>query len=208
MRIFYGSGDIDYNKGLIREAQKFGHDFVKYSAPGKFLVSTFPSCSTYHPGFLARDGNRRYMIYEHHAPESALRHSKRRMSEGFRDDYNVAEQLIAALLNEGDPAYQYEDTSHEMSPPPSGGVDTTASFGLALVLALAMHPEVQKGAQKEVDTIVGGKGLQRCLQSTWWLDSLNVLYHNLRYYDYIHFHATTTLENASIDTFAKPSDKK
>lgn len=29
--------------------------------------------------------------------------------EGIQGDYNVAEQLIAALPNEDDPAYQYED---------------------------------------------------------------------------------------------------
>lgn len=43
MRVSYGTDDIEYNKELIREMQKFGHDFMEYSPPGKLLVGTFPS---------------------------------------------------------------------------------------------------------------------------------------------------------------------
>ena len=35
------------------------------------------------------------------------------------------------------------------------GADTTVSSGQALILALGMHPEVQRKAQEELDRVVG-----------------------------------------------------
>ncbi|KAH6906083.1 cytochrome P450 [Coprinopsis sp. MPI-PUGE-AT-0042] len=160
MRVSYGSDDIEYNKELIQEAQKFGHDFVKYSAPGKLLVSTFPSLQ-YLPSWFPGTGWKQAVdvlqascARVRSKPYNDL---KQRMSEGVQGDYNVAEQLIAALPNEDDPAYQYDDNLAQNVAAINflGGADTTASSGLALVLALAMHPEVQKRAQKEVDAVVG-----------------------------------------------------
>ncbi|KAH6906085.1 cytochrome P450 [Coprinopsis sp. MPI-PUGE-AT-0042] len=162
MRISYGSDNIEYNKELIQETQKFGHDFMEYSAPGKLLVSTFPSLQ-YLPSWFPGTGWKQ--------PVEALRSSsgrvrskpyidlKQRMREGIQGDYNVGEQLIAALPNEDDPAYRYEDDLAQNVAAINflGKLeqDTTVSSALALILALAMHPEVQKKAQKEIETAVG-----------------------------------------------------
>ncbi|KAH6906116.1 O-methylsterigmatocystin oxidoreductase [Coprinopsis sp. MPI-PUGE-AT-0042] len=166
MRISYGSDDIEYNKELIQEAQKFGHDFVKYSAPGKLLVSSFPSLQ-YLPSWFPGTGWKQ-VVDDLRASCTRVRSKpyvelKRRMSEGFQGDHSVAEHLIAALPNEDDPAYQYEDNiaqnvaaSNFLGKFESNfSAMNTASSGLALVLALAMHPEVQNKAQKEIDTVVG-----------------------------------------------------
>lgn len=43
MRVSYGRDDLEYNRQLIKEGQKFGEDWMEYSFPGRLLVGTFPS---------------------------------------------------------------------------------------------------------------------------------------------------------------------
>ncbi|KAH6919270.1 cytochrome P450 [Coprinopsis sp. MPI-PUGE-AT-0042] len=163
MRVSYGRDDLEYNKQLIKEGQKFGEDYMEPTLPGRLLVTTFPFLK-HLPSWVPGTGWKSVI--------GTLRQSCSRVRskayvelkdrlEGIQGDYNVAEQLISTLPNEDDPAYQYEDDIARNVAAISflAGADTTISSGVALILALAMHPEVQRKAQEELDTVVGPEGV-------------------------------------------------
>jgi len=70
---------------------------------------------------------------------------------------SVAASLIERLPTEDDPERPMEEKLAEdvVFVAYAGGSDTTVSSVQALFLAMALHPEVQKKAQAEIDAVVG-----------------------------------------------------
>ncbi|KAH6919339.1 cytochrome P450 [Coprinopsis sp. MPI-PUGE-AT-0042] len=152
MRVSYGRDDLEYNRQLIKEGQKFGEDWMEYSLPGRLLVGTFPSLQ-HLPSWFPGTGWK--SIVEELTKSCAKTRSKAyvelkaRLKEGIQGDYNVAEQLISALPNEDDPAYQYEDDVAKNV--------AAISFLAGADTGWQCTPEVQQRAQKELDDVVGNE---------------------------------------------------
>ncbi|KAH6919287.1 cytochrome P450 [Coprinopsis sp. MPI-PUGE-AT-0042] len=89
----------------------------------------------------------------------AIETAKERFNTGVQQDQglNAATKLIADLPPADSPEYRYqEEVARQVTAACYlAGSDTTDSSALALIYALATHPEVQRKAQQEIDLVVG-----------------------------------------------------
>lgn len=80
---------------------------------------------------------------------------------------DVGSALVETLPDTTDPNHQYRDMIARDVAGISyvGGSDTTVSSALALFIALGTHPEVQKKAQAEIDSLTGAERLPTCAEA-------------------------------------------
>ncbi|KAH6899202.1 cytochrome P450 [Coprinopsis sp. MPI-PUGE-AT-0042] len=184
MRVSYGRDDLEYNRQLIKEGQKFGEDWMEYSLPGRLLVGTFPSLqhSTFPLGSPGQVGSLSLRELtkssrQDTAQRPTLELKARLVSAAFVSEGELGElsaiieggpsmasimslsTLLSALPNEDDPAYQYEDDVAKKC--------CCYLFLAGLILLSAPHmathsrvgnaPRVQQRAQKELDDLSSWK---------------------------------------------------
>ncbi|EAU89617.1 O-methylsterigmatocystin oxidoreductase [Coprinopsis cinerea okayama7 len=165
MRLSYGEVDANYNKNLMQAGDAVSLGFLEYSSPGRLFVNTIPALR-YIPSWFPGAGWKAKL--EELAMLNDMIHNKpfddvkTRVRSGKLGEYtSLAIQAIQELPDEGDLDCAYrERVARDVSAQAyTAGADTTASSAFALALALAMHPEVQRKAQDEINVVVGSQRL-------------------------------------------------
>ncbi|KAH6874340.1 O-methylsterigmatocystin oxidoreductase [Coprinopsis sp. MPI-PUGE-AT-0042] len=171
MEISYGANDPKYTESLIDDAEAIADGFGEVSIPGRFLVDVFPHLR-YIPSWFPWTGWKRRLgaigaksrnVYHH-----TFNDAKERVKQGLQnEDCSAAGSLIGKMLTKEDPEHPIQEElnrntiliayigmSKRLSQLNQPSLVST-SAGKALFLALAMRPEVQNTAQKELDTVIG-----------------------------------------------------
>ncbi|KAK0477607.1 cytochrome P450 [Armillaria novae-zelandiae] len=155
MKMIYGIEILENNDPFVTLIENANDNFNIASTPGNFLVDVFPALR-FLPEWL---------------PGGGFKTLAREWAKAFDDmvdvPYNFAWQQIltgtaprsfvsVALENEEKitPEYIYE-IKHTAGSLYGAGADTTVSAQHGFFLAMILHPEVQKCAQAEIDTVLG-----------------------------------------------------
>ncbi|KAH6888962.1 cytochrome P450 98A3 [Coprinopsis sp. MPI-PUGE-AT-0042] len=167
MRGSYGGEDPEYNKRLATSAATIADGFVTYSAPGRLLVSIFPSLR-HVPSWFPGAGWKRILQHLGDLTEQIFNEPfdavEGRMKAGQESEYvNVARELLESLperdLDEHAYAHRRLVARNVAAQAYIAGIDTTFSATSALCLALAINPDVQRKAQVELEAVVGSHRL-------------------------------------------------
>ncbi|KAH6888849.1 cytochrome P450 [Coprinopsis sp. MPI-PUGE-AT-0042] len=185
IRLSYGTGSIDdpYTRELIKDADELIKELSLALQPGRYLVGFMPWLQlvpTWFPGAGWRKRlenlaqlNDRLVLEPFERLKTQLRSGAQ--ADGLESTPNVATQLIEKLPDEASEEYEYR---HEIAKNIAAvsylaGADTTATSGQALLLALAMYPDVQRKAQACIDAELGGEAGSRL---PTWSDFSNIPY--------------------------------
>ncbi|KAH6893687.1 O-methylsterigmatocystin oxidoreductase [Coprinopsis sp. MPI-PUGE-AT-0042] len=177
IRLSYGTGssEMDRTRQLIKGADELVKEQALAFQPGRYLVA-FMSWLQHVPSWFPGTGWKQRL--EHLAclndrlveePFETLKAQLRTevQSDGLESTPNIATHLIDTLPEAGGEEYEYRNmiAKHVSAIAYLAGADTTLSSALALLLALAMHPEVQRKAQACIDTELGDEAGSRL--PTW-----------------------------------------
>ncbi|KAG2021093.1 O-methylsterigmatocystin oxidoreductase [Coprinopsis cinerea AmutBmut pab1-1] len=167
MRISYGVRG-EYSERLIEKVDTFMRGWGEYAAPGRLLVSFFPSMK-WIPSWVPGAGwKRRLEALAQLGLEvitQPFEDVKAKVAAGEQGVYhNIARSLVESLPDESDPTHaELKQIARNVSGISYvAGSDTTISSIYGLLLALAMKPEVQREAQAEIDAVTGGDRLPTC----------------------------------------------
>ncbi|KAH6899225.1 cytochrome P450 [Coprinopsis sp. MPI-PUGE-AT-0042] len=87
-----------------------------------------------------------------------FRDAKQRLIDGVLGDHpSLVNQLLERLPSKDDPDYHAREViaKNVVAIAYVAGADTTLGTALGLILALAQHPEAQRRAQEEIDSVMG-----------------------------------------------------
>ncbi|KAH6891645.1 cytochrome P450 [Coprinopsis sp. MPI-PUGE-AT-0042] len=146
MRAAYGADDPEYNKKLTMEAD--------------VLVGFLPSMQhipSWFPGAGWRRALEDFAIWNDRFISVPFKDTKARMRNGSQKSLfrSMAVELIEELPKENTIDLQYR----RRKPRHVAGADTTVSTALSVMLALTMHPDIQRKAQEQIDSVVGQERL-------------------------------------------------
>ncbi|RXW19089.1 hypothetical protein EST38_g6769 [Candolleomyces aberdarensis] len=161
MRIAYGFDDPEVNRGLLHDGETMLKAFVEVSLPGRYLVNDIPilrHVPAWFPGagFKARFAELAQVSQRMHI--DSFERVKKNLENGRRSVHpSMAADLVDKMPNEDNPARsKYNEVAQDVCAVAyAAGADTMISTLFALFLALAMHPEVQEKAQKELESVIG-----------------------------------------------------
>jgi len=161
LRMAYGSEDRAYNERLSTNGGRLVDGLMYYSTPGRLLVGLFPVLR-HVPTWLPGAGWKRALDDLADLSDEVIAEpfgdAKERLRLGLqKDGNNLAAQYIDRLPDEDHPEYKAKEkvALQVAAVAYVAGADTTVSSALALVLALAMHPEYQRKAQAQLDDVLG-----------------------------------------------------
>ncbi|KAJ3532195.1 hypothetical protein NMY22_g7843 [Coprinellus aureogranulatus] len=160
MRITYGFEDPDKNAKIIHAVETFVTEFAIITTPGRYLVNTFPALR-HVPGWLPGAGWKRYMTglakLGRDVRDRPFEEAKTKVKEERGPHPNVAAELIDHLPADNSLERNQAETiaRNVCALAYIAGAESSTASGIAMIFALANHPEVQKKAQAELDTVVG-----------------------------------------------------
>ncbi|KAF7378499.1 Cytochrome p450 [Mycena sanguinolenta] len=140
---------------FLQEFETAGHNFVKSTTPGAFLVDIIP-VFRYWPEWL---------------PGGSFHTTARAWSKQNNDNVNAGLEYVKNAMAAGtaEPSFLstlLEAKSHDehlikwaAATIEAGGSETTAAQLEAFILAMVLHPDVQATAQRELDKLVGNDRL-------------------------------------------------
>ncbi|KAI0366792.1 cytochrome P450 [Pilatotrama ljubarskyi] len=164
MRIVYGIEVGDHSDRFVGIAEKGADIYIKITVPGRYMVETFPilrHLPTWFPGAKFRREAEAWKPDVLALRNAPFEKTKCEIAKG------IARPSIAASLLEKESKdkesvgkISQEDLYRNIT----GiayltGADTTFSSVQAFFLAMAMHPELQRKAQAELDAVVGSHRL-------------------------------------------------
>ncbi|KAF9442056.1 cytochrome P450 [Macrolepiota fuliginosa MF-IS2] len=131
--------------------------------PGKYLVEMFPMMK-YIPSWFPGAGWKRRGEYFKGLNELVAREPFETVRNNLKNGTafpSMAASLIEGLPEEGAPERDEEERIAISISATAfiGGADTTVSTTQSFILAMCLHPEVQKKAQLELDMVLEGKRL-------------------------------------------------
>ncbi|KAH6919340.1 cytochrome P450 98A3 [Coprinopsis sp. MPI-PUGE-AT-0042] len=149
MHLAYGIKDEQYIKNLTELAEAQIQGLTKAIVPGRFLVNTLPFLR-HVPDWCPGTGWKKFVKHLADMNEEMTR-------EGTQDEYpSMVGHLLERLPSDGPEARGEELVAQNVTTVAYvGGADTTIGTASGLILALAMHPDVQRRAQEEIDTTIG-----------------------------------------------------
>ncbi|TFK48195.1 cytochrome P450 [Heliocybe sulcata] len=157
LKVAYGwtvEGNDDYFVSLMEEAFQLS---AEINAPGKWLVDAFPLLRfvpTWFPGARFKREAERYRGRMSEVESVPHKWAKKRIDSGTYIESFTSQHLQPEDGRTVDS--QEEDIIKWCSAALyAGGADTTVSALSSFVLLMALHPEVQKRAQAEIDEVLG-----------------------------------------------------
>ncbi|KAH6893746.1 cytochrome P450 [Coprinopsis sp. MPI-PUGE-AT-0042] len=166
MRVAYGSEDRAYNEGLINDADTAILGMMESLLPGNMLVGLF-SPLRYVPSWFPGAGWKRKLErlaeMNQDLRTRPFQDAKDRIAQGTASNAAVsfATELVRDLPDSGTPEHAHDEELAQSATAISYlvGADTTGSSALAVFLALAMYPDIQRKAQAQIDEVVGADRL-------------------------------------------------
>ncbi|KAF7346383.1 O-methylsterigmatocystin oxidoreductase [Mycena sanguinolenta] len=125
------------------------------SFPGAVVVNTFPILR-YLPSWMPGAGFQRYAADCQEVTKEMRQVPFDFAKHNIRDGGD-SKAVVAKLLEENQASGRHDEATIKdvAATAYAGGVDTIAAALASFVLAMAVHPEIQKKAQTEIDTIIG-----------------------------------------------------
>ncbi|KAF6757369.1 cytochrome P450 [Ephemerocybe angulata] len=154
-RSFYGVEILEEDDPYIKQGAETMEGFIVAGIPGSFMVDMIPAL-TYVPKWLPGTGWKDFAEYyrkkSRQARDEPYDHALKSMREGTCEP-SVASRVVETLPPTSDPARDEEEKA-------ARDVLTLGYIGslaaaMTFVLLMALHPEVQKRAQAELDEVVG-----------------------------------------------------
>ncbi|KAF8197715.1 cytochrome P450 [Mycena galopus ATCC 62051] len=157
LRIAYGYHlqDGPEKDPFLQEFETAGHNFVKSTAPGAFLVDIIPIFRYWPewlPGGSFHATARAWFKQNHDNVNAGLRYVENAMAAGTAEPSFLSTLLEAKSHDE----YLIKWAAATIE---AGGSETTAAQLEAFILAMVLFPQVQAAAQKELDKVVGNDRL-------------------------------------------------
>ncbi|KAJ7928115.1 cytochrome P450 [Mycena leptocephala] len=159
MSIVYGYDVQPYNDRFVTISENAVKKIAESFFPGAMAVNTFPILR-YLPSWFPGAGFQRFA-----AECRLLTQEMRGVPFGFAKqnmrDGTDSQSVVAKLLE----ACQARNRSEDQAIPEvaatayAAGADTTVSALASFFLAMAVHPDIQKKAQSEIDTVIGTRRL-------------------------------------------------
>ncbi|RYN17079.1 O-methylsterigmatocystin oxidoreductase [Alternaria tenuissima] len=143
---------------LVDLAGKTMHEFADATSPGKWAVDTMPFLR-YAPEWLPGTGFKRtarqMAARLSQTTEQPYQFVKQQMREN-KHSTSFLSQAIENIGSDPDMMHVHKWSAASMY---LGGADTTVSSLMTFFLAMTLFPEVQKKAQEELDSVIGGSRL-------------------------------------------------
>ncbi|TFK18377.1 cytochrome P450 [Coprinopsis marcescibilis] len=166
MRISYGSSDFEYNKRLLEDSEAIVERSSATTIPGSLLVNVFPVLR-FVPDWFPGTAWKKYLqegavINRRLVPGPYVLLIQVQINNQGQEAFpSVVKGLVENLGPEEDNGYAERETvaMNVLAQSYIAGADTTNSAMCALYAALLMHPEVQRKAQAEIDSVTGGDRL-------------------------------------------------
>ncbi|OAG38046.1 hypothetical protein AYO21_07768 [Fonsecaea monophora] len=169
LTVAYGHRMADWDNPLVKKIYSVVNNLQQFSAPGAFLVDTWPSLR-YFPQWMF--GNWRKFGEKCFAHDSVVylnlwgdlkkEVDERKANPCFAKDFYLSNPEKLGL-DQLQAAYQTGGLVE-------AGSETTSAFLNSWILAMTLHPHIMKKAQEEVDRVVGGDRLPT------WEDEANLPY--------------------------------
>ncbi|KAJ2919426.1 hypothetical protein MD484_g995, partial [Candolleomyces efflorescens] len=161
MRVAYGFDEPGQNITLIRNSETLVSALVEAMIPGKFMVNIFPILR-HLPAWLPGAGFQKYFQQLAELSRNTLYgpfdNVKEDLDSGRRSFHpSMAASLIDMLAEQAQSnRAEFETIARNVCAVAYlGGAETTTTSSIALMHALAYHPEVQRKAQEEIDSVIG-----------------------------------------------------
>ncbi|KAJ7092120.1 cytochrome P450 [Mycena crocata] len=159
LRITYGIEVQEEEDPFVTLIEHANDNFNLATAPGAFLVDVFPAM-LYIPEFLApfKRTARVWARATKNMVEAPYLFVRRQMTAG-----TAPVSFVSSLLEDEEKLSEEEvrDIKYTASSLYGGGADTTAASLYAFFLAMVLSPDVQRQAQAEIDSVIGGSRLPR-----------------------------------------------
>ncbi|KAF5319919.1 hypothetical protein D9611_011017 [Ephemerocybe angulata] len=158
-KTFYGVKIQDRDDPYIKAGATAVEGFIQAGVPGTFLVDIIPALK-YLPRWLPGMGWKDFAEYYRNlglwAKQAPYDHAVKMMMDGNAEE-SVATRLINELPSPDDPARaeQEQDVRDTLALGYIAGSDTSFATAMTFTILMALHPEVQKKAQEEIDSVVG-----------------------------------------------------
>ncbi|KAH6919314.1 cytochrome P450 [Coprinopsis sp. MPI-PUGE-AT-0042] len=161
LHLAYGIKDEkDINElTLMAEANIRGHTAALI--PGRYLVNTIPALRYVPAWFPGATWKKEFDDLAEMTEEMTgmpFRDAKQRLIDGVLGDHpSLVNQLLERLPSKDDPDYHAREViaKNVVAIAYVAGAGTTLGTALGLILALAQHPEAQRRAQEEIDSVIG-----------------------------------------------------
>ncbi|QRV81909.1 cytochrome P450 family protein [Ceratobasidium sp. AG-Ba] len=158
IKLTYGYDVKDNKDHFIVLADEAVDMFSKVTAPGAFLVDTFPSLK-YLPWAPFKSKAREWRKMLLNLVNEPMQFAKEQMQKGQTDPFLVMRWLEQEAQPGQQPAAEIEERESLIKWAAmslyGGGADTTVSSILTFFAAMIYYPSVQKNAQEEIDRVVG-----------------------------------------------------
>ncbi|KAJ7836626.1 cytochrome P450 [Mycena leptocephala] len=157
MSIAYGIDVLPANDPYLKLTHQSMHGLSVAATPGKYLVDAIPVLK-YIPSWFPGAGFKRQANKWREVTRQSVRvpfeETKRRISTG-KAETSFLSQLLSMEWDSSDPNYS-EDAIRDAAGSifNAGNHTTVASLG-TFALAMLLHPDTQKMAQLEIDSVVG-----------------------------------------------------
>ncbi|KAJ7800174.1 cytochrome P450 [Mycena olivaceomarginata] len=157
MSIAYGIDVLPANDPYLELTHESMHGLSIAATPGKYLVDAIPALK-YIPSWFPGAGFKRQANKWREVTRKSVRvpfeETKRRISTG-KAETSFLSQLLSMEWDTSDPNYS-EDAIRDAAGSifNAGNHTTVASLG-TFALAMLLHPDTQKMAQLEIDSVVG-----------------------------------------------------
>ncbi|KAF9259613.1 cytochrome P450 [Marasmius fiardii PR-910] len=158
LRVAYGQSiesDSDPFLGMIHDVTEAVN---KGGPPGNTPVDFFPwlqRLPSWFPGTYYSTHARRYRHKIDKVHSYPLELVRKQLAQGTAEHSFAQHHLTAMDSNEDDDPQHSEDVSGAAGVMYAAGADTTYSTLSTFVLLMTLHPECQRKAQEEIDTIIG-----------------------------------------------------
>ncbi|EKM77775.1 hypothetical protein AGABI1DRAFT_121852 [Agaricus bisporus var. burnettii JB137-S8] len=161
--VAYGIEIQDHNDPYVQQIEEVIKGVGEASVPGRYLVEVFPIMK-YIPSWFPGAGWKRKAAYYRRINDRVSREPYEIVKENLKKGTaapSVAAALIEALP-EGNTKERAEAETVAMNVSGTaflGAADTTVATIQSFILAMCLHPEVQKKAHEELDGVLQGKRL-------------------------------------------------
>ncbi|KAJ7693199.1 cytochrome P450 [Mycena rosella] len=157
LRMTYGIEVQEEEDPFVTLIEDANDNFNAATVPGAFLVDVFPAM-LHLPEFLApfKRTARIWALATRNMVEAPYLFARRQMSAGTAPISFVSSLLEAEEKMSQDDVNDIKYTASSLY---GGGADTTAASLYAFFLAMVLAPDVQRKAQAEIDSVIGGARL-------------------------------------------------
>ncbi|KIJ35822.1 hypothetical protein M422DRAFT_261774 [Sphaerobolus stellatus SS14] len=159
MEVTYGIHIKPEDDPYIINADEASRGIGEAGVPGSFMVDRLPwlrHLPDWLPGMAFKEKARKWHKITTDMKELPYQYAKAEVDAGRADECFVSVHLEELTAKDKFSPEEEEVVKNAAGIAFTGGSDTTVSLMTTFILAMALHPEVQKKAQKELDSVLGG----------------------------------------------------